>query len=429
MQEGQSSSRRVLMIAPYFPPRARVGAERPFKLARYLPSCGWEPLVAHLESAGEARPGLAEMARLSLRAPFDRTAARPAPAAAKPGKPATKPWLTSAIDRRFPVDTWWPVLVGQTRRVARAARAFGVSAVWSTADPWSSHALALRVARALGLPWVADFRDPWTLCAVRGHERPGWVRAWDARCERSYLEHASAVTFTAAQTTARYAEAYPELSGRFHTIENGFDPAMLTDQAPVVPLSSVPGVLTICFFGRFRPLSSATRVIETLARVAELQPTAVSQLRIRMAGPLEAADEARARRAGVFEVFEPFQPVAAHAAGPLLEAHDVLWLSTEPGRDEIIPAKLFDYLAARKPILSLCQNADVATILQETGTGTQVTTAHDAARCLLAALRAKREGVPMPFGAVVDPEQVARYGAPQRAAQLAALLDNVAPQA
>src|SRR5687767_14191286 len=38
-------TKRVLMIAYLFPPIATSGTQRPWKFAKYLPQCGWEPIV------------------------------------------------------------------------------------------------------------------------------------------------------------------------------------------------------------------------------------------------------------------------------------------------------------------------------------------------------------------------------------------------
>jgi len=37
--------KRVLIIAYHFPPDGAVGALRPFKFAKYLPACRWEPYI------------------------------------------------------------------------------------------------------------------------------------------------------------------------------------------------------------------------------------------------------------------------------------------------------------------------------------------------------------------------------------------------
>lgn len=139
------------------------------------------------------------------------------------------------------------------------------------------------------------------------------MRSIDARVERAYLENASAVTFTAQQTTARYAASYPALAPRFHTLENAFD-VEATEQVADTRTADTSEPLSLCFFGRFRKLSSAAPLIEVLSVLRRMAPQALNMIRVRMAGPLEAKDEALARDAGVLSVFAPFAPVAAFEA-------------------------------------------------------------------------------------------------------------------
>ncbi len=37
--------KKVLIISFYFPPSPNIGAQRPYRLAKYLPKFGWEPII------------------------------------------------------------------------------------------------------------------------------------------------------------------------------------------------------------------------------------------------------------------------------------------------------------------------------------------------------------------------------------------------
>lgn len=428
--EKSRSRRRLIVVAPYFPPRRRVGAERPYKFVRYLPDFGVDALVVCLEtpgatlSEGEQR-ALARSERFELRTPFDRTSGEQGKKRAlERGSPRAD------FDRYMPIDSWWPLLMAQLPRALRAAHAFAPDAVWSTADPWSSHALARKLARALRRPWIADFRDPWSLCRVRNQGRPALVRAIDRRAERAYLRDASAVTFTAERTTELYRAAYPELAARFATIENGFDPQGFGEPFDVAqPREAVaPGeALVLSFFGRFRALSPATPTIRLLARLRELDADAVARVRVQSVGGLSGDDLALAERMGVAEAFSEQREVPRERTLATLRSADLLLLSTAPDRDEIIPAKLFDYLAAGRPVLSLCENGDVAQILARTGQGEQYSSRElDAAAArLLACVQAKQRNDPLPIGRERDLDAVREFAAPRLAGRLATLVERV----
>jgi glycosyltransferase involved in cell wall biosynthesis len=422
--------RRLLVVAPYFPPRRRVGAERSYKFVRYLPELGIDTMVVCLETPGGAlsaseQEALSPSERFELRTPFDRTSD------ARGAKRALERGSTRAdLDRYVPIDSWWPLLMAQLPRVLRAARAFAPDAVWSTADPWSSHALARRIASAQQRPWIADFRDPWSLCRVRNQGRPSLVRAIDRRAERAYLRDASAVTFTAPRTTELYRAAYPEFAARFSTIENGFDPRGYPEplDAPQANTAVAPGApLVLAFFGRFRALSPATPIVHLIARLRAVDARAAGLVRVQSVGGLGGEDLALAERLGVASAFVSVGEVPRERTLATLRAADLLLLSTAPDRDEIIPAKLFDYLAAGRPVLSLCENEDVARILQRTGQGEQFPARElDAAAARLrACIEAKERGEPLAIGRERNLEAVREYAAPRLAERLAQLVESV----
>ena len=73
-----SDSKKVLLIAPYFIPRRRVGALRPFKFAIHLSSLGYNPVVLTIghqpdQLTPKERMMLKSIEILSIESPFDRT--------------------------------------------------------------------------------------------------------------------------------------------------------------------------------------------------------------------------------------------------------------------------------------------------------------------------------------------------------------------
>ena len=72
--------KRVLMFTPYFLPRRRVGAMRPFRFVIHLRDFGWEPVVMTIAAKGQQlTPREAELLEgiriIELAPPFDRTLA------------------------------------------------------------------------------------------------------------------------------------------------------------------------------------------------------------------------------------------------------------------------------------------------------------------------------------------------------------------
>ena len=440
--------RRALIVAPYFPPRRRVGSLRPFRFASHLQRFGWRPLVVCFATPGESlsereRQRAQGIERIELRTPFDRTrqgasgelgqAARSRPGRQAPsagerlGGDAARAlsWLASALDASVPIDAWAPLLGWHAAtllpRLVRAAP----EVVFSTADPWSSHLFAACVARGVGVPWVADFRDPWTLCPFRGRG-PRLTRVINRAFERHVLMHASHATFTSERTLERYRAAYPAAARRMSCLPNGFDASLLTDplDEPLEPLAAT-APLRLLFFGRFRPLSPARAILLALARLLEREPGARGRVRQHPEGSLPPEDAPHARTLGVADAFEPLSPVPPERTLSAVRRHDISLLSTAPERDDIIPAKLWDYLAARRPILALGRNPDVARLLSTCSAGVQLAPERtaDIAELLARCLAHKQRGTPLPLPTRPLDHDISAFEAQHQTRCLAQLFD------
>ena len=213
-------------------------------------------------------------------------------------------------------------------------------------------------------------------------------------------------------------------------ITHSFDEALLAN--PVLEEGAPPPPagdrLRIGFFGRFREMSPAGPVIEALAEAGRRDPELAAAVHVHSFGPLNAEDRSRAEALGLADRFQAEEAVPLEEALSALRRFDILLLSTHPERDEIIPAKLLEYLAVGRPILSLSPNPEVARILEETGTGVQlpVDDAAGLAGLLLRCAGARRQGRPLPIPFAGRRERVAEYEARATTRRLAGLLDSIA---
>lgn len=430
---------RVLLIAPYFPPRQRVGALRPYRFATRLIAHGWESKVICLATPGanlepHAASRLAQLERWEVRSPLDRTrrradsdleqAHRPTSIAA--GRP--RGWLdrlADKVDAAFPVDTWAPLLMWAAPGLVRQARVFKPDLIWATADPWSSLGLAQYLAKRLQVPWIADLRDPWTLCPVRSGQRTSWARAWDRFFERRFLKSATAIGFTSRLTLERYAQAYPEHAERMFNEPNSFDASPPTWYGDELRLAPTTRPLEVTFFGRFRASAPPTLLIDALAQIKAQDPQLGLRIRVRSVGGLQGEDARRAERLGVANQFESMGAVPNSEATRTLAKADLLVLTTAPVRPEMIAAKLWDYLPAQRPVLALSDNPEIGEVLTRTGLGRLISVStHDAVSQVSAALKEAannlHNGQPLLAEFAPNPEALRGYSADASTARLVA---------
>jgi hypothetical protein len=186
------NGRRLLLIAPGFPPSAAVGGLRWQKMLHVLEEYGWRADVLTVMPPDEAstdRSRLDNVPRgtrvfaLPARAFEDRALVRAMSAVRllrRLGRPRTATslepsggGLVSVPSAAAPSSHRVALrlqIAKRARRIAsramaEACRFVGAdsySVIISSGPPHSAHLAAMKVAGRSGIPWVMDWRDPWT---------------------------------------------------------------------------------------------------------------------------------------------------------------------------------------------------------------------------------------------------------------------------
>ncbi len=420
---------------------------RPFRFAIHLRDFGWEPIVLTIATPGQRLTAkesrlLKNVEVIEIRSPFDgtnrseshlggeaKTSLRTSFGADRSDALSSR--MLSKFDRQFPTDTWLLLFAAKYRELRDVVRRVRPDVLWCTGDPWSALVTTQRLAGHYELPWVADFRDPWTLSKLRTDRQWSISRRIDRALERKILSSADAVVFQAANVAAEYRRCYADLAMKTRVIFNSFDPCVFDDpitfEAAGVRNVSGDGVLRIGFFGRFRAMSPATLVIDALAAAARQNQAHASRIEVHSFGPLNAEDAAYALKKGVFGNFHRAEAVPLERSLTSLRQFDLLLVSTDLSRDQIIPAKIFEYLAAGRPIVSLSLNDEVADILSRTGTGIQLDPRRPdrVAEFFAECLRAMDEGRSLPLEFRPEAGEIARYEARHTTRDLAEIFNVV----
>ncbi|HLR26556.1 MAG TPA: hypothetical protein VK112_11870 [Fodinibius sp.] len=421
------------MIAPYFLPRRRVGSLRPFKFAIHLQNFGWEPHIITIASDGQLtrkeQKLLKDISVYQLDPPFDYTSGSGSQLQKKDERSQNNNFgLNDWIDKQFPVDTWLPFFMLKYQRIRKIVRTVNPDAIWSTGDPWSAH----WVGRAMacldpGRFWIADFRDPWTLSQTDLKKRSSFSAGIDRKMERRLINSASMVSFTTDSTRRLYENHYKDLDLNTTTIYNAFDRLLFDGSGPEsIDLAMDVNHLNVVFFGKFRRLSPAKPLIDILSQLKITEPSAAERIRVHSFGNLSKEDARYAAEKQVKECFKVHDPVPVEQGLQVLQQADLQLLSTNPERTDIIPAKFWDYLAARKPILSIAPNPEIKEILQQTGTGEQYhhSDLKQLAILLKSCVEAKKADRPLPISFSYRQDEVEQYSAKSATRKLATVLDE-----
>lgn len=371
----------VLMIAPYFTPRRRVGALRPFKFAVNLQHFGFKPVVLTIHSTGDVcsereKELLKGVEVISLKSFMDRTnpkSTNTQSAEKKKQRPSGfSEKILGWIDRHTPVDTWIIFLWFRFRYILRKSREVNPDLIWATGDPWSSLWLGEKLSRVLKKPLLSDFRDPWTLSNVNLRKRSTFASRIDKRVEKRIIEHSEKVLFTSSYTCRTYSEHYDLPQQRCGVIYNSIDSDLLNEKWEQPWGTSLdPKYLNLLFFGRFRRLSPISPALFWLSALESSFPDLAPQVRIHSFGTPDIDPAEMERMRNYDQTFVFHEPVLTEMKRSVLQQADLLLLSTHPEREGVIPAKFWDYLDSGKPVLSLLRHPEVGAILRNHQSGYQ----------------------------------------------------------
>ena len=402
--------KRLLIITYYWPPTGGSGVQRWVKFSKYLPEFGWQPVVytpenpeqlARDESLLADIPACAEVVKTRILEPYElyrrltggkkgEGEVNPVNAQQKNWKQRLSLWVRGNCFVPDPRIGW---VRPSVRFLKKYLAEHPVDAVVTTGPPHSVHLIGLGLKKALGLRWIADFRDPWTEMFYYKHL--GLGPAADRRhhrLEQAVLDGADAVISVSPPVAADFraktqtpvvlitngfdeddfAEAGEPSSGApgvqfFPDPENGSEKNLDTP-APQRPRTKVRLVHTGLFAADGNPLN----LWDALAERCAADPTFRERLQIRLAGKVDAAvtEAVRARGLGGNLVELGYLPhdetVREQRAADIL----LLPLRREPEYAKVLPGKIFEYLAARRPVLGIGQeDGAAAAVLRDAAAG------------------------------------------------------------
>lgn len=246
-----------------------------------------------------------------------------------------------------------------------------VSAIVSSSSPVTCHVIANRLSKRYGLPWIADLRDLWS----QNHNYPysrirRFVEGW---FERKTLRRASCVV----TVTPDWAEKLRAFHDRNNVISitNGYDPDTVrpSSQGPI------QGIFRVVYTGQIYPQKQDPGMI--LDAVALLIGKGVlprRQVRLDFYGKYSEELRVQATSRGFSDVVFQNGAVPWNQIQQKQAEADVLlllyWCDTnEKGW---IPSKVFEYMAAGRPIIATGRSRDniINRIFCETRIGTFCTT-------------------------------------------------------
>ena len=414
---------RVLMVAFHFPPqRGSSGIQRTLKFAQYLPAAGWQPLVL------SAHPRA-----------YDATSTDQLPEIA-PGTVVRRAFALNtsrhlALRGRYLglmalPDRWCTWLLGAVPAGLGMLRRYRPQVIWSTYPIATAHLVGYVLRRLTGLPWLADMRDP---MVDADYPPAGPLRRAYMWVERLTITYSSMVVCTTPGAVAGYRARYPALpAARFQLIENAYDEEnFAAAEAAHRPAETAPrgAPLLLLHSGVVYPSErDPTSLFMAIAQLLASGALVAGSVRIVLrATGHDAWIAALIERHAIGAVVSLAPPLPyAEALREMLSADGLLILQASNCNQQI-PAKLYEYLRARRPILGLTDPAgDTARALRQAGIDTVAPL--DAKDAIITALQDFIVKVRAGKAPLASDAVIASHSRQARARALGLLLDELALQ-
>lgn len=362
--------KRFIFITYLFPPASGAGVHRPLKLVKYIGGYGWQPVVLTARKPAALAQDQKLMDQVPPQVPVVRLLnLEPHSGPGDSGGAGGSGLQSWAAGLPFP-DRYILWAASALPGALLAARKAKAQAVVVTAPPFSAFVLGSMVARVMGLPLVLDFRDVWSGFYTRGY-RPGHAgrlrRMMISNLEGRLVRCAAAVV-TASPT---HAEDLRRLHGgpadKFVWLPNGYD---LADFSPWPPaIAATDGKFNLLYTGTLFSVTSLRHLWEAMAMLWEDER---SRFRVVIAGKCAGGEISDPQLPGL-EVVEHGHLDHVEALAQMARAQAlVLTLADMPGAWPVIPSKLYEYLAARRPILSLTPPGEASAIVEACRAGVVV---------------------------------------------------------
>ena len=356
------TSKRVLIIASHYYPSNNPPSQRVGKFAKYLPKFGWEPVVLCAESTPQNDPKydstlLDRDVCRTIRVPYDISSGR---------------YLfgcivvrilkeTSLLALRFPLPL--RLYRDMLSRADSLLRKENFDVILATVPLPFPLAIANKMSSKYHTPWVADFRDlPAEHIENLGRFSPHHL---DIRLHKSYCKSASAL-ITVSKPLVERLKSWQ--SKPVSLVYNGFDP---DDYQKNVEVRT--DHFTIVYCGNIYINANPAPLVDALDLILKKDSKILERFRLLVYG----AQKHRIRR--LFENRPCSGLIQCEGRVPFREsiraqqeAAVLLFLPYFPfsAVKGLMTSKIFEYLGAGRPILSIYGDNDVTdALLEETQGG------------------------------------------------------------
>ena len=380
--------KKVLIITYYWPPTGGAGVQRWLKFSKYFRQFGWEPVIytpsnpdfpINDETLLKDIPNDLTVLKTQITEPYDIY------------RKIMRKKKTETVNQGFLSEGKENTLMQSAMIWVRGnffipdARKFWIKpsisylsdyiiknkidAIISTGPPHSMHLIAMGLKRKFNLPWIADFRDPWTQIDFYSQLKlSSFADNKHKKLEHQVLTQADKVV-TISPSCGKDLE---KLGNRkVDVITNGFD----TDDFKFdSELKLLDGFL-FHHIGALNKDRNPYTLWKVLGDLCKEMSDFKKDLIIKFTGKTDAIAFESLKQNDILDNAQKTDYLTHSEVVKLMVQSPVLLLALNntPNNAGVLSGKLFEYLAAKRPIFGIgLPDADAAAILKSTKAGTMV---------------------------------------------------------
>ncbi len=376
--------KKVLIITYYWPPSGGGGVQRWLKFSKYLPEAGWIPVIytprnpdssVFDESLEKEIHSQTQIIKQPIWEPYQlyrlftlkkKTEKFKAGYISEASKGGLKERISVFIRGNFLIPDprmFW--IKPSVKFLVKYLKENPVDLIVSTGPPHSMHMIALKLKSMVNIPWIADFRDPWTnIDFYDALKLTRWADKKHRRLEEKVFKSADLVV----TVSWNWAEQMKKDHGiEVEVITNGFD-----YEDGLNEKTKLTKKFTITHVGAFNQDRNPHYLWEALGSMVQSDKKFNSDLEIILIGQTDLKVIESIEKQGLKENLTLISFVEHKKIIHHLSQSQILLLPINNTQNSlgIVPGKVFEYLAAKRPIFAIGPTeGDSAKIIREQKAG------------------------------------------------------------
>lgn len=376
--------KKVLIITYYWPPSGGPGVQRCLYFVKYLREFGWEPIVYtvengeypyHDESLAKEIPEGVKVIKHKAWEPFTlykkwvglkkEDKLKPNVMVEKSNRPffhTISTWIRGNI---FIPDARMFWIKPSIKYLTEFINNNKIDAILTSSPPHSVQLIGYGLKNKFGIPWLVDLRDPWSKIFFADVLKMSFLaKQYNESLEKKVLQRADAVVTVSNQC----AIGFEKISGcKPEVITNGYDKIESLNQM------DIKDQMIIAYGGTLSGDRNPELLWYILHQFLSHNSILRAKVKLQFYGAIDPAVFLSIKENQLGDLLETYSALSHDEYLKKISNADILLLIGTKNDPGVITGKFFEYLAMKKPILSISpKGSDVEIILKQCNAGINV---------------------------------------------------------